>query len=168
MTKHTDNAEAVKDRAFALLVLLHALLVFAALFIFSQSLPDREASKEISVDVTSKIAPFLELFLGSGNVSDHLVRKAAHFAEFFVFGALSAVCAVMRAKYAARKTEGVAAIRVQSFINAAFLSLAAALTDETIQLFTGRGSQVADVWLDFSGAVCAIFAVFVFVRAKKQ
>ena len=165
MTKHTDNAEAVKDRAFALLVLLHALLVFAALFIFSQSLPDREASKEISVGVTSKIAPFLELFLGSGNVSDHLVRKAAHFAEFFVFGTLSAVCAALRAKYASAKLGEAVAVKTQSFANAAFLSLTTALTDETIQLFTGRGSQVADVWLDFSGAVCAVFA---FVRAKKQ
>ncbi len=168
MTKHTDNAEAVKDRAFALLVLLHALLVFAALFIFSQSLPDKEASKEISVGVTTKLAPFLELIFGSGSVSDHVIRKAAHFTEFFGFGALAAVCAALRAKYASAKLGEAVPVKTQSFANAAFLSLTTALTDETIQLFTGRGSQVADVWLDFSGAVCAIAAVFAFVRLRKK
>ena len=28
--------------------------------------------------------------------------------------------------------------------------------DETIQIFSGRGSAIRDVWLDFSGAAAAI------------
>ena len=35
------------------------------------------------------LAPLLELFAGEGNVTDHLVRKLAHFAEYAMLGALT-------------------------------------------------------------------------------
>ena len=36
------------------------------------------------------------------------------------------------------------------------LALLTGFIDETIQIFSGRGSAVSDVWLDFSGAAAAI------------
>lgn len=39
-----------------------------------------------------------------------------------------------------------------------------AAIDETIQIFTGRGSQLQDVWLDFAGFSAGLLAVLL-VRA---
>lgn len=36
--------------------------------------------------VTEWLKPFLEVFVGQGNVTDHLVRKLAHFTEFAALG----------------------------------------------------------------------------------
>ena len=148
-----------KRKTAILCAVFHILLALSCAFIFSQSLPNKEASKEISLGVTGFLTPFLEPFVGKGDVTDHLVRKLAHFAEFFVFGSLSAICAVLRSRLAAIRRGINHAVKFQDYLNAAFLSLFTALCDETIQLFTGRGSQVADVWLDFFGALCGILAV---------
>ena len=147
-----------KRKTAILCAVFHILLALSCAFIFSQSLPSKEASKEISLGVTDFLTPFLEPFVGKGDVTDHLVRKLAHFAEFFVFGTLSAICAILRSRLAAIRKGVNRAVKFQDYLNAAFLSLFIALCDETIQLFTGRGSQVADVWLDFFGALCGIFA----------
>lgn len=73
---------------------------------------------------------------GSG-IWSLLVRKAAHFIEFFVLGGLLTV------RFYERRKKPWPAL-----LGAAL----AALTDETIQCFTGRTSSVLDVWLDLSGA----------------
>ena len=48
---------------------------------------------------------------------------------------------------------------LQGLANALFAGLAAAVTDETIQIFSQRGSRVADVVLDFSGAVAGALVI---------
>ncbi len=120
---------------------IQILLILATLiFIFSNSLPDIESSKARSEGIMKLIAPFLELFVGKGNVTLHLVRKLAHFAEFGILG-LQLGILVKKPK------------------SSAFLfALLSAMTDETIQIFTGRGPQVQDVWLDFGGACTGILA----------
>ena len=100
---------------------------------------DPEKSSMESSFVAKLITPFLELFLGKGNVTEHLVRKMAHFTEFSALG-----------------------LELLLFFNPwhkRFLlptwngGLIAALIDETIQIFSGRGDAVPDVWLDFSGVI---------------
>ena len=94
------------------------------------------------------VSPVLEVFVGRGNVTNHLVRKLAHFTEFFALGAeLSALLWVR------------GAVGAQRYLNGIFVGAAVALCDETVQLFTGRGSQVQDVWLDILGAVCGLLFV---------
>lgn len=65
------------------------------------------------------------------------ISKAPHVLEFFTLGFLPA----------ARKP-GVWFML--------FSALAVAVTDETIQLFTGRASQVKDVVIDFAGALAGM------------
>ena len=89
---------------------------------------------------------FFELFVGKGNVTEHFVRKLAHFTEFFVLGL---ELAVLFCSFSSKPI---------------LFSLLVALTDETIQLFTGRGSQVKDVWLDFFGACTGYFMGMVALR----
>lgn len=110
--------------------ILIVLLVITLMFIWGNSLFDKEASAQES----RLVVRILEIVFGQGNVSEHFVRKLAHFAEYTVLGmelyALSG-----------------------RFMLGAAHGMFAAVIDETIQLMVNRGSNLADVWLDFSGVV---------------
>lgn len=142
------------------------LIVATLVFIFCNSLDSREESSDKSGFVTEIITPILKIFMGKGNVTEHFVRKLAHFTEFFILGAESAVLAFLILR---RGRVGV--------LSCLLFGVLSALSDETIQLFTGRGPSVADVWLDFGGFVTAFLIVFLpyaifritkFVKAFKK
>ena len=121
--------------------ILLCLFLLVLVFIWGQSCLPVSLSREESRHVLSFLNPLLELILGPGRVTQHLVRKLAHFTEFFVLGCvLSALLP----------------LRWQGRLLALGLGLLAALIDETIQIFSGRGDQISDVWLDFSGAAAGI------------
>ncbi len=67
------------------------------------------------------------------------VRKIAHFSEFGFLGILTVF---LLATYRCR-----AAFVGRWFVFGFF----AAFADETIQMFTGRGPAIADVWIDVGG-----------------
>ncbi len=127
--------------------LILVLLILVLLLIWGQScLPVKASSKE-SGTVFNLIRPFLEFFLGEGQVTHTLVRKLAHFAEFFVLGCLASSFFPMQRKK-----------RMLCF----GFCLFAALLDETIQIFSGRGDLIQDIWLDFAGAAAGILIVTLF------
>ena len=75
-------------------------------------------------------------------MTDHVLRKCAHFAEYAVLGALTAAALRTSAHF--------------SWPRALLPGPFAALCDETIQLFVpGRSGQIADVWLDTQGVRAA-------------
>lgn len=129
-------------------VLLLLAILAALAFIWGNSLESAVESSLKSGRVRELIEPLLELLVGEGNVTDHMVRKLAHLTEFAVLGALLLLL-----------TAAAFRVRLQSVLNCQFFLLLAALTDETIQLFTGRGSQVRDVWLDFAGGTAGLLAM---------
>ena len=127
-------------------VLLIFILVQTA-FIWTNSVLSQESSGQMSGELTSLIKDMLGL---RERVSDeflhHIIRKTAHFTEFFILGALyTMIRACLPVK-----------IRSSLLIFPAFATLATAVMDEFIQSFTNRGSSVSDVVLDFCGALCAI------------
>ena len=121
--------------------ILIVLLVLLLAFIWGHSCMPAEVSLEESGSVQNRLQPLLELIFGAGNVTDHLVRKLAHFAEFFCLGCVLALLLPFRGK---------------SQLLAGGLSMLTGFIDETIQIFSGRGPAISDVWLDFSGAAAAI------------
>ena len=124
-----------------MLLAANIIFVLATLvFIWGNSLASVEESKETSTEVLEDVKPALETVVGEGKATDHLVRKLAHFTEFSALGIELALLLILLKR-----------VRLQCIINCAFIGFAAAVTDETIQIFTGRGSQVQDVWLDFLG-----------------
>lgn len=129
-------------------VLLLLAILAALAFIWGNSLESAVESSLKSGRVRELIEPMLELLVGQGNVTDRMVRKLAHLTEFAVLGALLLLL-----------TAAAFRVRLQSVLNCQFFLLLAALTDETIQLFTGRGSQVRDVWLDFAGGTAGLLAM---------
>lgn len=111
-------------------------------------------SDEESSAVTGFFRPVLEWMKIPQQDWSHLIRKTAHFTEFFIMGLiLSAVC------------------REKNILLPLLTALLIACTDETIQLFVpGRSAEFADVLLDTLGAAYAIFlfyaAVFLLNKHK--
>lgn len=120
------------------------LLVLNLAFIWGNSLRTGSASQETSTGILDWINYYLNLGETEAALLHHLIRKAAHFAEFACLGALLAWHSLLREEK-------------HIFAFPALLGMAAGLVDETIQLFTpDRGPSLTDVWLDTSGAVAGI------------
>ena len=131
-----------------ILVALFGLLSLAVLcFIYSQSLLSGEESGGLSAKVMAFIRPILDPY---GAVPEelfhHLLRKAAHFTEFMTLGIC--ICGAT-VNYGVIKSRRFVALPM-------LLTLGAAVSDEFLQYFTGRGSMVTDVVIDYSGALFGI------------
>ena len=130
---------------------LRLLLVVTLCVIWGNSLLSREDSAALSGGLTAWLRSI------GLPVSNHFVRKTAHFCEFGLLGA--ELVLLMRL----RGGRG-----FQCLCNSAFAALLAAVTDETIQVFSGRGSQVLDVVLDFSGAVAGILLCTLIAKRSEK
>ena len=136
------------NRERTLNIVLIAITLATIVFIWSNSLQSVPESQAKSLGVRAQIKPCLGVFVGQGNVTDNLVRKLAHFVEYSALGCELALLLALKKR-----------VSWQPIMNSAFAAMVVALTDETIQIFTGRGSQVQDVWLDFAGACAGILFV---------
>ena len=119
--------------------LLRIALVVTLCLIWGNSLLGKEDSAALSGGITAWLRSI------GLPVSDLFVRKSAHFCEFGLLGCELTLLFWLKS-----------GIGLQNGCNAAFAALLAAVTDETIQSFTGRGSSVRDVVLDFTGALTGI------------
>lgn len=132
------------------LVLL-VLLILALAFIWIHSMIPAEDSASESQRVGQWLTPLLEQFVGPGNVTDHLVRKLAHFSEYSVLGA------ILGALVLVGKTPGIFFRGSYAFLCA----LAVAVIDESIQLLAdGRGAQVEDILLDTAGSLTGLIVIW--------
>lgn len=84
-----------------------------------------------------------------------LLRKLGHFLGFFVLGIF------MTGTF--RRASHFILLKPLAF------TLLTALCDETLQLFvSGRSGRIADIWLDFSGAVCGILITWLIFKLRKH
>lgn len=129
------------------------LVIFAVLtglmvaFIWGHSLMSREQSSGESLSLLAFLLPLLRtLGIKDPDTAHTMVRKLAHFAEFASLGLF--VCGF---------TVNLGRLRGQRLISLPLLIvLFVAVTDEFIQLFSGRAGMVADVVLDFVGGVTGL------------
>ena len=136
-----------KTQIKTILVVLLALLLA---FIWLHSMMPAEDSAEESQRVGQFLTPFLELLVGEGNVTDHLVRKLAHFCEYGALGILVGALLLVKKKSG-----------IFRWSYALLCALAVAVIDESIQLLAdGRGAQVQDVLLDTAGSLTGLLAVW--------
>ena len=130
--------------------LFWALTVFWVLFIWLQSILDAALSSMESgflLALVQHIFPF---------VTEHMLRKAAHFTEYAVLGALL---------HGAMRADG--RPRLGAFQTA--FGLLTAMADETIQLFSaGRSGQITDVWIDFAGFLTGYLFFRLIFRKKTR
>lgn len=145
----------------ALLVLFRILftcLVLATVaFIFQNSLENGTESASRSMGAAALINGFLAK-LGIAPLSEHVIRKLAHYAEFLLLGFLLTLCL----RFYTRRY-------LRHLCWPLLLGLLVANLDETIQLSSaGRSSSVVDVWIDFGGVfsgTAAAFAALLFLTA---
>lgn len=134
-----------------LLLIFGALILVCVAIIWGNSMTPGIESGEMSGSFTEWINGVVQTIFPSVTISHKFVRKAAHFTEFAVLGAL--ICAELFVWLYERKR----ALLLLS-IPCCFL---VALTDEFIQKFTeGRASSFVDVLIDTSGATVAVLIFF--------
>lgn len=133
-------------------ILLTILVLLWVSFIFANSLFPASQSSAISGGVVDQVNSILHQIGISGQITDHMVRKSAHFVEFTLFGILLFLTIRSYSPYPGHHL----------FVGL-FLGLLVPVTDEFIQSFVeGRGSQVSDVVLDFSGVITGAILFFLF------
>ena len=132
-----------------ILRLLVILLIISTLaFIFTQSMLPPEKSSEQSSAVGEIIEVIIPPETPVGGYVQANIRKIAHFVEFAALGAEVAVFVILF-------------LKKRNFVFLSFgFGILIALLDETIQIFSKRGPEITDVWLDFCGF--ASFAVIVY------
>ena len=156
----------MKNRNKKVITILSICIAATLAFIWIHSCMGQEESSQESGFIYDLLCPFFELFVGKGNVTEHFVRKLAHFTEFFGLGLelkLLMKLVLLDTPYILR------------MINAWTLGTMCALIDETIQIFSGRGPAIADVWLDSAGCLTGvllmsltIFIVNRHIRKKEE
>ena len=144
------------------------LIIYAAivLFIWIHSLiPTQESANESAgiMQILQAILDFLHIPL---TLTDHFVRKLAHFTEFAAAGTVLALHFFPRAKIQDDR-------RLKAVYNSMpfIISLLTAFIDETLQIFSGRGPMVQDIWLDLAGASFGagiIRLILLIIDSKKQ
>ena len=146
----SEAVDGSKSR-MAWIVLVCLLITVTLGFIWGNSIKSRSESKLLSLGVLRWIRPLLGVIFSAENVTDHLVRKLAHFTEFGMLGAELILLAGLLRK-----------LRVRTVLNCLLAELSVAVIDETVQIFSARGSQAIDVLLDFGGVVAgAAFALLI-------
>ena len=125
-------------------------LIACIAFIFRNSLENGTQSSMRSQELMAVLNELLgKVHLGP--LSEHTIRKLAHFAEFTMEGFLLMLCLrVYTAHF----------VRHMSW--PLLGGMTTALTDETIQRFIpNRTSAVTDVWIDMAGVVCGLFVALI-------
>lgn len=124
-------------------------------FVFHNSLAPAAESSAQSSYVLGMVLDVLDAVEMEGlGITEHIIRKTAHFAEYAVMGML--LCRVL----GLYQLPGI--VRRQYH---ALLGFLVPFVDETIQLFVqGRSGQISDVWLDCLGVA---FGTVVFMCLRR-
>ena len=138
----------MKTKTAKIINLIVIALIMA--FIWSRSLKDMAASAQESGEfMETVVIPVEKAILGREVVSEDFIRKCAHVFEFAMLGIALA-------------------IYTKKLWSALGIGMAAAVIDETIQYFTGRGSMVTDIWIDTAGCLLGAAAVLLIIAARKR
>lgn len=119
------------------------LSIAAVAFIFLRSMQSAEDSSQESGSLLEVINSLLSSLHIDVVMSEHFLRKAAHFTEYSILGVLFGVTSYL---YMYK--------RAVSFLTTLIAGIAVAVCDELIQrAYEGRSAQFSDVLLDSSGVL---------------
>ena len=159
-------------KKYILVAIFSALIILWVSFIWSNSSQVGEVSGQTSSDITDRINEIVEPIIKEP-ISEHTVRKSAHFLEYMILGALCSVDVIF-VLYACSACSA----RLVSFSMLASLlpSFAVAMIDEfSVQASTeGRGPSFIDVGIDCAGAFTgiaislAVFLITYYLSEKRK
>ncbi len=135
------------NQTMCLLLLIAIILTLA--FIFGNSIVSMEESEQISNHFNESIGNVITALTGKEETAleNFLIqysRKIAHFVEFACLG----IEVILLLHFAFRRN-------LPYLLLGATLSFTVASFDEGIQVLTGRGDQVGDIFIDVSGYMSA-------------
>ena len=135
------------NQTMCLLLLIAIILTLA--FIFGNSIVSMEESEQISNHFNESIGNVITALTGKEETAleNFLIqysRKIAHFVEFACLG----IEVILLLHFAFRRN-------LPYLLLGATLSFTVASFDEGIQVLTGRGDQVSDIFIDVSGYMSA-------------
>lgn len=140
------------------------MLVITGLYIIFIWWHSTLTAEESTVESTNVLLFVVNLLKGLGftpELTDHIVRKSAHFCEFALLGLLTLWSAYLNNKKI-----------IRNLMPIGFVCLATAVIDELVQIGSkGRSAEVTDVALDFCGAVTGVIIfliIFAIVRLIKK
>ena len=178
-------------------IIFTVLIVATLAFIWIHSAMPGDMSSEESGFIFDILSPVLGLILPDELVTEHLVRKLAHFSEYGLLG-IEMFSYTLERRFAGVKhvisstveksvlsSNGEKSLLssnggksllsstgakpflsstgaksflsgngVKYLLNVLFSGFTVAFFDETIQIFSGRGPMIADMWIDLGGFVC--------------
>ena len=142
-------------------VIVFILTALAIAFAFVHSLMSGYISSKESAGVLAFINSILKVF--GAELSEHILRKLAHFSEYTVIGMLLTSCAYSFDRFKPYRY----------IVYVLFTGMSTAFIDETIQLFSeDRAGMITDVWIDFSGVILgtAVMLLFyiIYQRIRKK
>lgn len=148
-------------RARIVFILLLALWMFV---IFIMSAQPAEQSSQLSGGIVSSIIAAIcrnfdsltaEQQFEIIHTTTFIVRKAAHFSEYFILGVLAFLVAISVNKYNCK---------IRMVLSMAFCMLYA-ISDEIHQYFVpGRACRIGDVCIDTVGSIVAIFLMVILYK----
>ena len=106
--------------------------------------------------VLNIVKPVIKAVCG-GDISNNTLRKVAHFTEYAVFGGVLSCTAY----WSEMKWKPLLVLGI---------GIVVAILDETIQIFSGRNSQIRDVLIDVAGVATAyaMVAVGAWIKRKRK
>lgn len=140
---------------------LGILIALTLAFIWSNSMQ----SRAVSGGMSGSLKTWLEQLLHT-EISEFLLRKAAHFSEYGLLGVeFSLLLGLQHDKNGKNFQHG------RNLLDFPLIGMLCAVTDETIQIFSGRSSLVSDVWIDTAGFSTGFFLtvlLFLFINHCKK
>ncbi len=157
--KFNELSKKMRKLEIALLVLIALNLTF--IFVHSM-LPPKVVDREVELmkDIISAIFP------SDGGVVEYTESSADKIAHFIEFGALGILTSLFISLYAIKPW----ILALASLLFAESV----AIIDETIQIFSGRCPDIADLWTDLFGfsalslIIYFVYFVIKYARCKKE
>ena len=139
-------------------IIMTILCVAAIGMIFFNSSLNADDSTGMSSPLVEGINRFLDSVHIDITVTEKAVRKAAHFTEYAILGALLSVTAWL---YVNKRKE--------TLVTALPLGCGVAVCDEIIQLFPkGRSFEIKDILIDCSGILFSVLIVQLILYIKEK
>lgn len=140
-------------------------IIFVLCFIWGQSvLPGDQSSGESMFVLEKLIHPLERVLFGRTVSTEWQVRKAAHVFEYTMLALGLGGYLYLRES---PRIPGKERFR-RAFFRSLSCGLAAALADETVQLFSGRGSMVSDIWIDGAGVLAGTLLSLLVIRLRQK
>ncbi|MDD4730032.1 MAG: VanZ family protein [Dysgonamonadaceae bacterium] len=126
-------------------MILLIITILTICFILGQSMmPVSHSDSESKAVTESIVKPIEEAITGNRTIEHSIVRKWAHCIEYAILGIELSILMIGQQKL------WLSLIRVFSY------GTGISLIDETIQIFSRRGPEVRDVWIDATGIAIGI------------